>query len=573
MPRKFLFALILSFIVFQPLFASNNNLNILFLSSYAAELPWSASVQEGISEEITAYGKPVVLYNEYLDDMRLSDSLSIDEWDWYLSIKYRNAEINAIIIDADPATEIFYKIGDYFPGIPKLLIDPGEKIKMNEDIILLPNNDLYSVVGTFEMALKQKPKTENIYIVDGKVKTTEAYLEKLLITAEEHGYKPIVYQDFHTNELFKTLSSLPANSIIFYTLVRSDAAGNSYIPKEFLTQLCDRANAPVYVFWSSLMGSGAVGGKLVDGASRGKALFCSTLKLLEQGCADSDPSSLVTMMDAVAMWRNSISIRDVPQGTVYINTIFTFLKDKLETIIVILIIIFFSLGTTITLLFRLNKLNRMLNRNNQKLNSLIEEKHLLMQEMNHRIKNNLLILSGLCSMQIMDEENQKVIESLTDISLRIDTLSLIHETLSEQPEFSEIMASNYFEELLRQLNDSMNPDKDRIKLSTEFSRLSLSSKQITACGLILNELILNIFKYAFPDRGSGEISIRVFEENNYGFIKVSDTGIGLNENFNIETGSSLGMKIIRETVISLSGEIEHSGNSGTSFNIKFPLLN
>ncbi len=236
MPRKFLLAFILSILVFQPVSASENNLKLLFLSSYAAELPWSTAVQNGISEMISEYGKPVILYNEYLDDMRLSSSLTIDERDWYLSIKYKNAKIDAIMIDADPATEIFQKISNYFPGIPKILIDPGETIAMGEDIILLPNNDLSSVNNTFAMALKQKPKTENIYVVDGQVKTTEAYLEKLLKTASEHGYSPTVFQDFDTGIVLNEDFNIETGSSLGMKIIREtvtslsgeiDHSGNS----------------------------------------------------------------------------------------------------------------------------------------------------------------------------------------------------------------------------------------------------------------------------------------------------------------------------------------------------------
>ena len=88
--------LLFLYILIQPLTAQVSDVNMLFISSYPAELPWNTAIQEGLDEMSQKYRRNVVMYNEYLDNMRLIESLTVDEWIWYLSTKYKNAGIDII---------------------------------------------------------------------------------------------------------------------------------------------------------------------------------------------------------------------------------------------------------------------------------------------------------------------------------------------------------------------------------------------------------------------------------------------------------------------------------------------
>ena len=561
---RFLLLLLSLILIAIPVTAQEKDINLLFLSSYAAELPWSAKVQEGIEKMVSQHESPVVIYNEYLDDMRLTDSLSEEEWAWYLEKKYRNANIDAILIDADQATGFFQNITQHFPGVPKIMNNNAGIIEPGDNLFLLESSLIKSAEETFKLALQQNPGTRHIYIVDGNVPTTRPIFESIEAYSKEIDIEPQIYQDFNSEDLFREISELPDNSVIFYTLVRNDSNGHKFIPREFLTSLCSSSNAPVYVFWSSLMNSGAIGGSLVDAEALGRSLCRSALGVIENGNPPPDNSSLVKMFDIKAVKRHSISIRDIPRNAVLINTFSSFLQNNSRIIFIIMIIISFFLAILIVLILYLHTLNR-------KLNVIINEKQLLMQEMNHRIKNDLLILSGLCSLQVMNETNPEVINRLNDINLRIDVLGLLHETLSEFPEISEITGSGYFKKLLEQLDCSVNPDKERIRMKVEITDISLTSKQIISCGLILNELVSNIFKHAFPKDRKGEIFIKIYPENKSAVLSVSDTGVGIKDNFNIKNSDSLGMRIINEMVIGLHGTIDYSIKNGTSSVIKFPV--
>ena len=120
------------------------------------------------------------------------------------------------------------------------------------------------------------------------------------------------------------------------------------------------------------------------------------------------------------------------------------IRNHSNEILSVLVVVLISLGVLAAFLIRLNFLNSVLNKTNRMLHDAVEQKELLMKEMNHRIKNNLIILSGLCSMQLDSETDAKVINSLNDIIHRIDVLSLIHENLSELPDIKAISLSSIF---------------------------------------------------------------------------------------------------------------------------------
>lgn len=569
MRRTLLFVIAVTVIITNSLSAEDENINLLFLSSYAATLPWSISIQEGIDEIKTVSGIPVTLYHEYLDNMRLVDSFTVDEWSWYLTKKYRDVGIDAVIIDADPYTDLFRNLKNYLPGVPKIMRNQAEDIEPAEDLYLFPNNIKKSAADTFEIALRQNPDAQHIYIVDGDIPTTSILLEQLIELSGKHGFEPVIKHNFSAEKLFSEIGNLPKDSIIFYTLIRKDADGVQYIPRDFLTSMCKIANAPVYVFWSSLMDSGAVGGRVLDAEAAGKALFRSAINLVKEGSFRDENSDLEYFFDIKAMRRHSIPRRYIPEGASLINTFSEYVKLHMETILGVLIMVSISLGLLIILLIRLKLLNRVLNKTNGNLNQAIEEKHLLMREMYHRIKNDLLILSSLCSLQIDNETDAKVIDSLNDIRSRIEVLSTIHENLSVVPDIHEISSAEYFVKLLNQLNFSLNLRSDRVKMRTDISEISMNSQQVIACGLILNELISNIFKYAFPDDEGGDIYVKISSENSSVFLYISDTGVGFKTDFNESSG--FGLEIIREMVRSLNGSINYHFNNGSVFSIVFPL--
>ncbi len=199
----------------------------------------------------------------------------------------------------------------------------------------------------------------------------------------------------------------------------------------------------------------------------------------------------------------------------------------------------------------------------------LSEKEVLLNEITHRVKNNLQVISSLLSLQQNNIENKETINLLVGTGHRIKSMALIHETLYKGGNFSEINFKTYLESLVRYISSSF--EMRHIKLNLEFTEGALSIEVATSCGMILMELITNSIKYAFPNEGIGEIFLN-FDQSKDGTycLKIEDNGIGLPEGFDIDKSDSLGMQLVFGLTSQIDGKVEvKSSTKGTSVKILF----
>lgn len=201
---------------------------------------------------------------------------------------------------------------------------------------------------------------------------------------------------------------------------------------------------------------------------------------------------------------------------------------------------------------------------------LYKEKEILLREMHHRIKNNLQVISSLLSIQsdyVKDEESHKLfINSLS----RIRSMSMIHENLSQASNYSGVDMNKYLKDLVTYLHRTYNINTNLVKVNINIRPVSLPIDASITCGLIINELISNAFKYAFPDGRSGNIKISFVKFVKQNKLILSDDGIGLPENLDVESNNSFGLLLIRTLVDQLNGTLEIIRKNGTKFIIRFP---
>jgi two-component sensor histidine kinase len=148
-------------------------------------------------------------------------------------------------------------------------------------------------------------------------------------------------------------------------------------------------------------------------------------------------------------------------------------------------------------------------------------------------------------------------------------MAMIHESLYRTTNFSSINFSNYIQNISSNLLASFRSNEELISFSTDLSSVDLILDQAIPCGLMVNELITNTIKYAFPDNRKGEIKIKLEEIENVIHLIVEDNGIGLPEDFNIENLESLGLQLVVSLTEQLNGNIEIFKSNGTKFLITF----
>ena len=212
--------------------------------------------------------------------------------------------------------------------------------------------------------------------------------------------------------------------------------------------------------------------------------------------------------------------------------------------------------------------------NNKKKNLLLEkqnkEKDFLLKEIHHRVKNNLGIVSSLLDLQSAEMKDPKVIQAIHESQNRVYSMSMIHQKLYQGKNLSAIEMKDYFINLSEHILDSFGL-KGKIDFSCEMEPLELDVDTAVPLGLIVNELITNSLKHAFPDDRPGEIVINMEKSpENQMRLRVSDNGIGMQKpTVEQEKNSGFGSKLIRLLVQQLDAKMVQKSDLGTSVQIDF----
>ncbi|MCB0729465.1 MAG: HAMP domain-containing protein [Ignavibacteriae bacterium] len=206
------------------------------------------------------------------------------------------------------------------------------------------------------------------------------------------------------------------------------------------------------------------------------------------------------------------------------------------------------------------------------LQSSLHEKEILLKEIHHRVKNNLQIISSLLYLQSKKVESEELSNILMDSQTRVKSMSLVHEKLYQSKTLSHIDFKEYIENLTSYIFNYYQHNK-KIKLEIISDPIKMNIDTAVPCGLLINELVSNGLKYAFPenyncDQPHIKIAVNQKEELKYSLV-ISDNGVGLPEDFNIKTSKSLGLKLVNSLVAQIEGDIKVNSEKGTMYKINF----
>jgi two-component system, sensor histidine kinase PdtaS len=228
--------------------------------------------------------------------------------------------------------------------------------------------------------------------------------------------------------------------------------------------------------------------------------------------------------------------------------------------------LYFLLGVLLLisgLLYYLYRLNRQVKDQNLIISRSLKEKEVLLKEIHHRVKNNLQVISSILSLQSKAEDDPNVISALKLGQNRVRSMALIHQNLYEENNLTGIEVKQYFDKLTRSLFHSYNISPDRIRLETDIQDLHLDVETVIPLGLIVNELITNSLKYAFPGDLEGTIKVKLQESNGILRLDVTDNGIGWEQQPE-KTGKSFGYRLINAFKQQLKAQLDIDSTNGTS---------
>jgi two-component sensor histidine kinase len=200
----------------------------------------------------------------------------------------------------------------------------------------------------------------------------------------------------------------------------------------------------------------------------------------------------------------------------------------------------------------------------------LKQQEVLLREAHHRIKNNMQIISSLLDMQASSVEDPHIVEMFMDVQNRVLSMALIHETLYQSGDFRMVNFGAYVRTLAEQIVRSYNALPDRIALQIRADEVMLDTNQAIPCGLILNELLSNCLKHAFPDERGGEISIELRSDAAPRVtLIVRDTGVGLPARVESSQSETLGLLLVHSLTEQVGGTLETESHDGTTFTLSF----
>lgn len=209
----------------------------------------------------------------------------------------------------------------------------------------------------------------------------------------------------------------------------------------------------------------------------------------------------------------------------------------------------------------------------QHLENALLEKTVLLNEVHHRVKNNLQVITSLLNLQADYAADPRLKAILAESCGRVKAMALTHQLLYERKDFSRIDLGDYLDRLVQSIRSSYRATGERISLRLVLpgADVQLDLERTIPCGLLVNELVTNAFKHAFKDERRGEIVIEISEgADSLICLSVSDDGVGLPSDSELTQLSSLGLQLVQLFVEQLHGTLAIEREFGTRFSIRFP---
>jgi PAS domain S-box-containing protein len=209
-----------------------------------------------------------------------------------------------------------------------------------------------------------------------------------------------------------------------------------------------------------------------------------------------------------------------------------------------------------------------------KLKNSLREKEVLLQEIHHRVKNNLQVIYSLLDLQSQHIDNQATLNIFQESQNRVRSMALVHEKLYQSKDFATLNFSEYIHNLIGYLFEVYRVDTNLITLEIDVEQVTLNIDMAIPCGLIINELVSNALKYAFVHGNKGTIKVALYSQvNNQLMLVVRDNGRGFSANWDLKEVKTLGLQLVNVLTNQIDGILELDCSRGTEFRISFAKIN
>lgn len=327
---------------------------------------------------------------------------------------------------------------------------------------------------------------------------------------------------------------------------------------------------PVFSLWDFYMNTGIAGGYMTSGREQGLAAARLAKRILSGEAAADIPVVLespnVPVFDMAVLGPFGVSTGSLPENSVIYNEPMGLWERHRPEILFTLSLFFLLVAiTVITYQVARDRGQRV-----RATEATLEEKETLLREIHHRVKNNLQVVSSMLSIQSSDVSDDAALSRFRDAGSRIQSMALVHEHLYESSSLSQIDTREYVLDLVSTVANSMDISAGRIHVGTAIADIPLDIDHVIPLGLIINELLSNAFKYAYPEN-SGEVRLSLQDRGGEVSFEISDDGPGIPGGPDAHR-DSLGLQLVEVLASQLNGTVRFENREpGLSVQLAFPL--
>jgi two-component sensor histidine kinase len=214
-------------------------------------------------------------------------------------------------------------------------------------------------------------------------------------------------------------------------------------------------------------------------------------------------------------------------------------------------------------------LNNEITQADHKLKASLEEKEVLLKEIHHRVKNNMQVITSLMALQARQVTDERLLYEFQSTQHRIQSMAMIHEMLYDTMDLVHINYEHYLNSLVPKLITSMKGIDSNIATDISATDIQLGIDTAIPLGLLINELVTNSLKYAFPNGDGGCISLEIKLGPGQYEMNIGDDGVGFAEDFDFKNSKSLGIRLAHNLIEQLEGSITRKNSKGTHYAITF----
>lgn len=282
-----------------------------------------------------------------MDVNLLDQPLSQKDWESYLYKKYNNIRIDAVIAESDPASIMVNSLSSLFQDVPKVLYIEASLEEKPKTYYLIDQWNI-AVIDTVEQAILQNPGTKKLLFIDSGLPTNSTIFHHLESYVDKSN--DLSLEVLHVNSverLRRDIKDLEDKYLIFYSLIFSDSTDQRYIPKQVLNELSRVSDSPIYSFWSSLLGSGVVGGNMIDGEKTAYEMIKASLDYLKFDRFNSSYSTLQSLIDWSSIKKYNLDTSTLSSSTKVLykpTPLFIIYYREITTTMLIVIAILFIIS-------------------------------------------------------------------------------------------------------------------------------------------------------------------------------------------------------------------------------------